>query len=158
MTAILALPRTRAFNAVKASALRTAGASIGKRVTIYPGVFISPGRGLELGNDVDLARNVLITTSGGVSIGDRTLIGYNCHILSGNHRIPPNAGRIFGSGHDLAPVRIGSDCWIGSGVTVLPGVEIGEGAVVAAGAVVTRDLPAYSISTGVPAKVIRSRI
>ncbi len=53
--------------------------------------------------------------------------------------------------------RIGHDVWIGNGVRIMGGVEIGDGAVVGAGALVTRDLPPYSVSVGVPAKVIRYR-
>jgi len=44
---------------------------------------------------------------------------------------------------------------IGSNATLLPGVVIGEGAVVAAGSVVTRDVPAYKVVMGVPAKVVK---
>lgn len=54
-------------------------------------------------------------------------------------------------------VRIGHDVWIGHGAVVLPGVEIGTGAVVGAGAVVSKDIPAYAIAVGVPARVHRFR-
>lgn len=54
-------------------------------------------------------------------------------------------------------VEIGNDVWIGARVTILEHVKIGNGAVVAAGAVVTKDVPAYAIVGGVPAKVIRYR-
>jgi acetyltransferase-like isoleucine patch superfamily enzyme len=47
--------------------------------------------------------------------------------------------------------------WIGTKVTVARGVVIGEGAVVGANAVVTHDLPPYSVSVGVPARVIKDR-
>ncbi len=54
-------------------------------------------------------------------------------------------------------MRIGHDVWIGHAVTVLPGVSVGNGAVLAAGAVVTRDVPAYTVVGGVPARAIRAR-
>ena len=54
-------------------------------------------------------------------------------------------------------VAIGHDVWIGHGAVVMPGIFIGNGAVVGANAVVTRDVPAYSIVAGVPAKPLRRR-
>jgi phosphonate metabolism protein (transferase hexapeptide repeat family) len=54
-------------------------------------------------------------------------------------------------------VHIGHDVWIGHGAIVLPGRSIGTGAVIAAGAVVTKDVPAYTIVAGNPARTIRRR-
>lgn len=54
-------------------------------------------------------------------------------------------------------VTIGNDVWIGGNALIMRGVRIGDGAIIAAGAVVTRDVPAYSIVGGVPAKVIKYR-
>ncbi len=54
-------------------------------------------------------------------------------------------------------VTFGHDVWIGHSAIVLPGRSIGTGAVVAAGAVVTKDVPAYTIVGGNPAKPIRRR-
>jgi phosphonate metabolism protein (transferase hexapeptide repeat family) len=54
-------------------------------------------------------------------------------------------------------VDIGHDVWIGHGAIVLPGRSVGTGAVVAAGAVVTKDVPAYTIVAGNPARTIKRR-
>ena len=54
-------------------------------------------------------------------------------------------------------VHIGHDVWIGHGAIVLPGRNVGTGAVVAAGAIVTKDVPAYTIVGGNPARPIKRR-
>jgi acetyltransferase-like isoleucine patch superfamily enzyme len=137
--------------------LRIVGAKVGRRVVFYPGVWIAPGRKLVLGDDVDLATGVIVTTSGGVTIGARTLVGYRAQILSTNHVVPDGQADIFTSGHDRKPVCIGEDAWIGAQAIILPGVSIGKGAVVAAGSVVSKDVDAYTIVAGVPARLIRRR-
>lgn len=157
MRIVFSCPRFRGFNWLKSLFLRAAGAKVGKRVVFYPQVWIAPPFGVEIGDDVDLAKGVLIAASGCVVIGERTLIGYDTKIISANHVIPPNQGQIFGAGHSKEKVIIGSDVWIGANCVILPGVEVGVGAIIGAGAVVTKDVPAYAIVAGVPAKIVRYR-
>jgi virginiamycin A acetyltransferase len=54
-------------------------------------------------------------------------------------------------------ITVGNDVWIARGAIILPAVTIGDGAVVGAGAVVTKDVPAYAVVAGNPAKIIRYR-
>lgn len=53
-------------------------------------------------------------------------------------------------------IHLGKGCYIGLNVTILPGVHIGEGAVIGACALVTKDIPAWTIATGVPARVVKN--
>lgn len=55
------------------------------------------------------------------------------------------------------PVTIGHDCWIGYDAKIISGITIGNGAVILAGAIVTKDIPAYAIVGGIPAKIIKYR-
>lgn len=154
---VFALPRHKLFNPLKKGFIKLSGGEVGKGVTFYPGIKINPCRNIRLGNDVDLAWGVLITTGGGVEIGDRTLVGYRTQILSANHIIPANRGRVFGAGHIYKKVIIGQDVWIGANCVVLAGVNVGEGAVIAAGSVVTKDVEPFTMVGGAPAKLIKER-
>lgn len=108
-----------------------------------------------------------------IQIGRGTIIGDHC-ILDGRNGIEIGENVNFSTGvwiwtlqHDhrsstfaldkKGEVKIGNRAWIGPRVVILPGVTIGEGAVVAAGAVVTKDIEAYTIVGGVPAKRIGTR-
>lgn len=157
MYLLFKLPRFYVFNVLKSFALRLLGSKVGKRVIYYPDLWILPCRNLTLGDDVDLACGVIITTGGSVSIGDRTWIGYRTQILSVNHRIPPVPER-FSEAEDVCkPIVIGDDVWIGANCLILAGVTIGEGAIVAGGSVVTKDVPAFAVVGGCPAKIIKYR-
>jgi len=107
-----------------------------------------------------------------ISIGDDTIIGDHAFldgrqkIAIGSHTDIASYVMIYNSEHDLEseeftareePVEIGDYCFIGPRVIILPGVKIGKGAVVAAGAVVTKEVEAFQIVGGVPAKVIGER-
>lgn len=158
MSIAMSLPRYKMFIFFKQLLLRLMGAKFGKGIVIYPGVWITPGRNFVVEDNVDLAKDVLITTSGGVFIGARTLVGYRTQILSSNHSIPP-IGQPFPISGDLhLPVKIMNDVWIGANCVITPGVTIEEGAVIAAGSVVTKNVSANAIVGGVPAKLIRYRV
>lgn len=88
------------------------------------------------------------------SIGRRCSIGAARHPTAMLSTHP--AG--FPDGFEVGPLtRIGNDVWIGDHAVVMAGLTIGDGAIIGAGAVVTRDVAAYDIVGGVPARVIRPR-
>lgn len=93
-----------------------------------------------------------------VSIGKYTLLGPKVAILGGDHKFDlPDIPIIF-SGRPQTPITsIGRDVWIGYGTIIMAGVEIGDGSIIAAGSVVTKDVPAYTIFGGAPARFIRNR-
>jgi acetyltransferase-like isoleucine patch superfamily enzyme len=108
---------------------------------------------IEIGKHVFLGPAVTIYGHGGVSIGDNSLIAMQCCIVSSNHSLP-ECGTPIRTMPDLPlPTKIGSDVWLGAGVTVLGGVSVGDGAVVGAGSVITKDLAPGCIAYGVPATI-----
>ena len=154
---IFALPRYAFFNSIKGRFLEVNGAKVGKSVVFYPGVFIFPGRNLIIGDCVNFSKGVIVATPGGVTLGNRVLIGFGSKLISGNHSIPSGKGRIFDAGYDRKPILIEDDVWIGANCVVLPGVVVGEGAVIAAGSVVTKNVDPFTIVGGVPARKIKDR-
>jgi acetyltransferase-like isoleucine patch superfamily enzyme len=115
------------------------------------------GGSIRCGDNVFFGPHTVVYGHGGVTIGDNTLVAMHCCIISSNHSIPPRARKIRYEPSELLSVSIGKDVWLAAGVKVLGGVTIGDGCIVGAGAVVTKDLPAYSIAHGVPAKVVGIR-
>ncbi len=112
---------------------------------------------LSLGDKSVLARDVSINCYLDVEIGDSALIADSVYISDFDHRFDDPKTPIKDQGIAKSRVRIGRDVWLGTKVTVARGVSIGEGSVVGANAVVTADLPARSVSVGVPARVIKFR-
>jgi virginiamycin A acetyltransferase len=125
-------------------------------------------KGTYLGPGVEIGRGTRVT---GPAYLDPCTIGSYCAIgrimvRSSNHltqflNIEEDLQRrTIGAESVLGPrewVTIGNNTWIGDHAVILPGVQIGDGAVVGAGSVVTRDVPAYAIVGGAPAKLIRWR-
>ena len=155
MISIFNMPRL--FSPLKKHILIILGAKIGLKPTIYPRVWIAPVKGLKIGDYVDIALGVIITTNGEVIIGDRVLIGYCSQILSTNHQIPDRNGKIFYANHICKKIVIENDVWIGANCIILPGVKIGEGAVIGAGSFVNKDVEPWGIYVGSPAKKIGER-
>lgn len=98
----------------------------------------------QTGENVFLNAYTSINVRERLSIGSGTLIGEGVRIYDHDHDHDFRDGErpISQAGFKCAPIRIGSDAWLGSNSVILRGVTIGDGAVVSAGAVVSRDVPA----------------
>lgn len=98
-------------------------------------------------------------------IGNYCSIGGNVSfLLGGGHHLNristyPFLNKLYGKEESLGKgnIEIEDDVWIGNEVTIMSGVKIGKGAVIGTKALVTKDIPAYAIAVGVPARVIRYR-
>ncbi|CDT27772.1 conserved hypothetical protein [Sphingobacterium sp. PM2-P1-29] len=95
------------------------------------------------------------TIIGPVNIGNQVNIGQHVLISGLNHQYEDVHRSIAEQGVSVAEVRIADDVWIGGNVVILSGIQIGEHAVIGAGSVVTKDVPAYSVVVGNPAKVVK---
>ncbi len=113
-------------------------------------IYVSEGAVLKVGRNARL---------NGVHIDVKTKI-----IIGNNVRIAPYVLMMDSDFHQIdnhfedgktAPIIIEDDVWLASRCIILKGVKIGKGAVVAAGALVTKDVPAYTVVGGVPARIIK---
>ena len=90
-----------------------------------------------------------------VIIGEWCAIGHNVNIHAISHHPDDATGPENLRKAVEANVVIGDHVWIGSNVFILPGVQVGSGSVIGANSVVTRNVPAYTVVGGIPARVIR---
>lgn len=99
---------------------------------------------VNVGNNVSIQSNVYIPTN--TLIEDNVFLG-PCSVLA-NDKYPIRAE------YALKGPRLRKGASVGANATILPDVEVGEGAMVAAGALVTKDVPAWKLAIGAPAKVV----
>lgn len=98
--------------------------------------------------------NGLIDCAEQVTIGDNVFSGHDIMILTGGHD-PDKFGEERMRSSNSQPILIEDGVWLGTRCIILGGVTIGMNAVIGAGAVVTKDVPAYALAVGVPARVVK---
>lgn len=119
--------------------MRAMGCKVGKRVCVGDSVKIDLGHAdmLIVEDEVYIASGVRLLCH------KRDLSEY---YVGGDSDMLP---------YIIAPIHLSRRCHIGMETFVMPGVTIGEGAIVGAGSLVTKDIPAWTIATGRPAKVVK---
>ena len=129
-------------------------AEIGEDCYIEPPLHANmAGAYVHFGKNVYANFNLTLVDDGHIYVGDYTMIGPNVTIATAGHPILPEL-REKGYQYNME-VHIGKNCWLGSGVVVLPGVTIGDNVVVGAGSIVTKDLPSNVVAVGNPCRVLR---
>jgi acetyltransferase-like isoleucine patch superfamily enzyme len=125
--------------------------NVGAKISIGENTYIGKSH-IVAAKNITIGDNVLI--SWGV-----TIVDHNSHSLIYSERALDVAdwrlGKKDWSNVVVQPVRICDKAWVGFNASILKGVTIGEGAIVAACSVVTKDVPAWTIVGGNPAKIIR---
>lgn len=93
-----------------------------------------------------------------VELGAYVMLGPRVMIVGDDHLFDkPGVPTIFSGRPIKRETKIERDAWLGAGSIIMAGVTVGRGSIVAAGAIVTKDIPAYEIHAGVPAKKIKDR-
>ena len=137
----------------------------GEGAEFRPGAYAEACSKISIGNNVVIRPGTFLfadPTDGGGSIiiEDKVSIGSGVHFYTNNHKFSDTSQAIYDQGY---PDPTGNDsivlkkgCWVGAAVIILPGVTVGENAVIGAGSVVTKNIPAFTVAVGNPAKVIKS--
>ena len=133
--------------------LREAFGEVGEKPWIESPFQCDIGYTMKLGNHVYINHNCVFLDAGGITIGNRVLIGPNVGIYTPEHAFNPV---LRAQGYEISePVTICDNVWIGGSVVILGGVTIGENSIIGAGSVVTHDIPANVIAVGNPCRVLR---
>ena len=132
---------------------------IDKHIYIAPDVIVDCPKNIKLENHIHIQPGCKLFGTGGICIGEGTVLAHDVQILTQNHIY--NADDLeclpYDKRYENKEVIIGQYVWIGAHVLIVPGVKIEDGAVIAAGAVVVKDVPKGAVVGGNPAKVIKYR-
>lgn len=145
-------PRGNLFRRWRAFLLRCFGAKIGKGCYILPDCRIWQPWKLELGDYSWLGQHVDCYAVDTVRIGAQCVISQDAFLCTASHDISSPIFELT-----TKSIVIEDQVWVGARAIILPGVTLHEGCVVAAGAVVTKDVPAWAVVGGNPARLIGKR-
>jgi acetyltransferase-like isoleucine patch superfamily enzyme len=133
-----------------------AGFVIGERVLIARACLIQSKVGsIEIGDECSIGGQSTLSASGGIRLGKYVNVAGQCYIGGGRYHTDRTGVPMMKQGiYSRGPVVVADDVWVGAGARLLDGVHVGEGAIIGAGAIVAKDIPAYAIAAGVPAKIV----
>ncbi len=129
-------------------------AEIGENCYIEPPFHANfGGHHVHFGTGVYANFNLTLVDDTHIYVGDYTMFGPNVVLATAGHPITPELRK---RGYQYnAPIHIGNNCWLGTGVLVMPGITIGDNVIIGAGSVVTKDIPSNVIAVGNPCHILR---
>jgi maltose O-acetyltransferase len=129
----------------------------GKNVNVEKGAYFGNGKNIEINDNSGIGVNCIIPSD--IKIGKYVMMGPNVIIYNTSHQFDSTKIPMYLQGIVTSqPLIIEDDVWISTRVIILPNVrKIGKGSIIGAGSIVTRDVPAFAIVGGNPAKTIRFR-
>ena len=136
----------------RSALLRAFGARIGRRVSLEPTVRVEDPWRLTIGDDTEIAHEVILYCLADVVIGSGCRISQYAHLCAGTHDYTDPTMPLL-----TRPVRLEDEVWIAADVFVGPGVAIGTGSVVGARSSVFSDLGPWGIHAGNPTRRVRDR-
>ena len=132
--------------------LRAFGARIGRQVHIHPSVRIAVPWNLSVEDFSAIGDGARLYSLGRIDIGADVTISQHAHLCAGTHDHQRSDMPLI-----KAPITLGRGAWICADAFVGPGVVVGDYAILGARAVAVADVPAWTVSAGNPARVVRTR-
>ena len=133
--------------------LRLFGARIGRGAKIMPSATFWAPWNLTVGEYACISHGVDCYCVASVTLGPHATVSQYAFLCTATHDTEDPHMKLV-----TAPIAIGEGAWVCADVFVAPGVTIGDGAVVGARSSVFRDIPAWKIAKGSPAKPVRDRV
>jgi putative colanic acid biosynthesis acetyltransferase WcaF len=143
----------RWLSPLRIAALRLFGAQIETPALVMDGVLVWHPWSLTLKRYCTVGRGVEVYNFAHITIGEQATVSQGTYLCSASHDFEdPTMPLVY------RPITIGAQSWVAANCFVGPGVVVGEGAVVGAHSVVVKDVPAWTVVAGNPARVIRPRL
>ncbi|HTB66232.1 MAG TPA: hypothetical protein VK727_08390 [Steroidobacteraceae bacterium] len=150
--ALLFRPSPRPFHAWRSMLLRCFGARLGRNCHIYPKCRIWAPWNLRCGDGAAIADEVVVYNPADVSLGVHAIVSQQAYLCTATHDYDNSDFPMIS-----APISLEDFAWVCARASVLPGVTLREGAVLGLAAVATRDLDAWYVYAGNPAKRVKER-
>lgn len=145
-------PTPKPMNFWRLTLLKMFGAKIEGKPYIASSVLIRMPWHLEMGEGSCVNYGTDLYTLGRIKLGPRCTVAQGVYLCTGTHDMTDPAYPLV-----VGDIEIGEEAFIGVRALIMPGVKVNAGAIVGGGAVVTRDVPAWTVVAGNPAKVIKAR-